>query len=141
MHRHFVALFTTPPRFQLKTHVLCCLRNYSLLFFIAGSPAKLRLVFSSSSAITLTWESTTSETTNYSVEVRCCEESTWVEAHCTANLIGRGCAVSDTTVTVIGLESDKEYYFRIYAVYNNWRSTASSTSEAMKTKSGHKGTL
>ena len=64
-----------------------------------------------------------------------------MEAHCTANLIGRGCTVSDTAVTVIGLESDKEYYFRVYAVYNNWRSTASSTSGAMKTKSEHKGTL
>ena len=61
-----------------------------------------------------------------------------MEAHCTDNLIGRGCTVNDTTTKVIGLKENKEYYFRVYAVYNNWRSAASSSSVAIKTISEDK---
>ena len=74
--------------------------------------------------------------TNYSVEMKCCQETTWTEAHCTENLIGQGCTVSNNTATVIGLKKDTTYYFRVYVVYSNWRSVASVSSEAMMVKSG-----
>ena len=77
--------------------------------------------------------------TNYTVEVRCCEEKLWVEAQCTGNLIGQGCAVIDSATTVIGLEADTKYYFRVYAVYKNWKSAASSSSKAIKTTSEGRG--
>ena len=73
--------------------------------------------------------------TTYTVEMRCCKETNWVEAHCTNNLIGQGCTVSDTTATVIGLKANTEYYFRVYAVYKNWKSAVSLSSKAVKTKS------
>ena len=56
-----------------------------------------------------------------------------MEAHCTENLFGQGCTVSDTTATVIGLNAESEYYFRVYAVYKNWRSDVSFPSTAMTT--------
>lgn len=98
-----------------------------------GFPVEPRFVSRSRNSITLTWTSTNSMLTNYTVEMRCCKETLWVEAHCTDNLIGRGCTVNDTTTKVIGLKENKEYYFRVYAVYNNWRSAASSSSVAIKT--------
>ena len=72
------------------------------------------------------------------MEMKCCQETTWAEAHCTENLIGpgQGCTVSKNTVTVIGLKKDKAYYFRVYVVYGNWRSVASVSSEAMMIQSG-----
>ena len=73
------------------------------------------------------------------MEVRCCQEKTWKEAHCAENLIGKGCTVSRTTATVIGLKEDTVYYFRVYAVYKNWKSTASASSEATRTKSVEAG--
>ena len=74
--------------------------------------------------------------TNYSLEMKCCQETTWTEAHCTENLIGKGCTVRNNTATVIGLKKDTTYYFRVYVVYSNWRSVASVSSEAMIVKSG-----
>ena len=68
--------------------------------------------------------------------MKCCQETTWTEAHCTENLIGQGCTVSDNTATVIGLKKDTTYYFRVYVVYSNWRSVPSVSSEAMVIKSG-----
>lgn len=71
--------------------------------------------------------------------MRCCQQKTWTEAHCKENLFGRGCTVSRTTATVIGLNQDKVYYFRVYAVYKNWRGTTSAASGAVRTKSGKAG--
>lgn len=85
------------------------------------------------------WQSTNSMVTNYTVEVRCCEEKLWVEAQCTGTLTGQGCTVSDSTTTVIGLKADTKYYFRVYAVYKDWKSAASSSSKAIKTKSDGNG--
>ena len=76
--------------------------------------------------------------TTYTVEMRCYKATNWVEAHCTNNLIGQGCAVSDTTATVIGLKANTEYYFRVYALYKNWKSAVSLSSKAVKTKSEDK---
>ena len=74
--------------------------------------------------------------TNYSVEMKCCQETTWTEAYCAENLIGQGCTVNNNTATVIGLKKDKAYYFRVYVVYDDWRSQASVSSEAMMINSG-----
>ena len=41
--------------------------------------------------------------------------------------------MSDTIATVIGLNAETEYYFRVYAVYRNWRSDVSLPSPAMTT--------
>lgn len=54
---------------------------------------------------------------------------------CIGNLIGKGCTVSNTTATVIGLKKDQDYHFRVWAVYKNWRSTPSISSDAMGIKS------
>ena len=106
--------------------------------FYEGSPVKLRIVSRTSNSITLTWASTNSMATTYTVEMSCCKETNWVDAHCTDNLIGQGCTVSDTTATVIGLKANTKYFFRVYAVYNNWKSAVSLSSRAMETKSGDK---
>ena len=73
------------------------------------------------------------------MEIKCCQEKAWKEAHCTENLIGQGCTVRSTTATVTGLKEDQMYYFRIYAVYKNWTSAASASSRGMRTKSGETG--
>lgn len=103
-----------------------------------GSPVKLRIVSRTSNSIILTWASTNSMATTYTVEMSCCKETNWVDAHCTDNLIGQGCTVSDTTATVIGLKANTKYFFRVYAVYNNWKSAVSLSSRAMETKSEDK---
>lgn len=94
-----------------------------------------RFISSTKNSITITWESNTSVPTNYSVEMKCCQETTWTKVHCTENLIDQGCTVSNNTATVIGLKKDTTYYFRVYVVYSNWRSVASVSSKAMMIKS------
>ncbi|KAL9950256.1 hypothetical protein ACROYT_G042731 [Oculina patagonica] len=101
-----------------------------------GYPTAPRFVSRTNSSITLIWESAASESTNFSVEMRCCQQKTWTEAHCKENLFGKGCTVSRTTATVTGLKQNKVYYFRVYAVYKSWKSATSAASEAMRTQSG-----
>ena len=109
--------------------------------FIKGIPVEPQLVSRSTSFVTLRWTSNNSVTTNYTVEVKCCDEATWVEAKCPESLIGLGCTVADTMATVIGLRADTKYYFRVYAVYKNWKSAASASSLEVKTKSGETSRL
>lgn len=109
--------------------------------FIKGIPVEPQLVSRSTSFVALRWTSNNSVTTNYTVEVKCCDEATWVEAQCPESLIGLGCTVADTMATVIGLRADTKYYFRVYAVYKNWKSAASTSSVEVKTKSRKTGML
>lgn len=96
-----------------------------------GTPVELHFISRSRNSIVLGWSSTNLVLTNYTVEVRCCEEMTWKEAHCMENLIGQDCTISNTTATVIDLKEGKEYFFRVYAVYKNWKSDVSIPSKAM----------
>lgn len=98
-----------------------------------GTPIEPRVVSKSSNYIVLKWTSSNSVLTNYTVEMRCCQEMTWVEARCTENLVGQGCTVSDTTATVIGLNAESEYHFRVYAEHRNWKSDVSLPIKAMTT--------
>lgn len=127
-HAYYVRVTSSP--FQVFSQVSLGMETKKL-----GIPVEPQLVSRSTSFVALRWTSNNSVTTNYTVEVKCCDEATWVEAQCPESLIGLGCTVADTMATVIGLRADTKYYFRVYAVYKNWKSAASTSSVEVKTKS------
>lgn len=100
-----------------------------------GDPSVPRFVSSSDRSITLVWKPTPSEFTNYSVEAKCCGETTWKAVECVEKLTDTGCTVSNNTATVIALKKDQDYRFRVLALYKSWKSTPSASSEAMRIKS------
>lgn len=100
-----------------------------------GYPSVPWFVASSSRSITLAWEPTPTEFTNYSVEAKCCGETTWRAVDCVEKLFDKGCTVSNNTATVIALKEGQDYYFRVLALYKSWKSTPSASSEAMRIKS------
>ena len=120
--------------FSFSANVIIPTEKFFILFYVQGFPLQLEIVSSSSNSVSLKWVSANSVISNYTVEVKCCEETTWTKAYCSESLIGRDCTLSDTTATVIGLKPNEKYYFRVYALYKNFKSAVSMSSGAVRTK-------
>ena len=120
--------------FSFSANVIIPTEKFFILFYVQGFPLQLEIVSSSSNSVSLKWVSANSVISNYTVEVKCCEETTWTKAYCSESLIGRDCTLKDTTATVIGLKPNEKCYFKVNALYKNFKSAVSMSSGAVRTK-------